>query len=60
MDWEILYYSKEGIGRAFFCTMVEHKIIVLHACIKKSQKTPERELEGARQRLVEVQRQGRR
>lgn len=50
--------GKEGIGRAFFCTVVERKIVILHAYIKKSQKTPERELAVARKRLADVQRQG--
>ena len=50
--------GKEGIGRAFFCTLVERKILILHAYIKKSQKTPARELEVARKRLAEVQRRG--
>jgi phage-related protein len=54
---EIRARGKEGIGRAFFCTVVEHKIVILHACIKKSQKTPEKELEVARKRLADVRRQ---
>jgi len=56
--FEIRARGKEGIGRAFFCTVVEHKIVVLHAYIKKSQKTPERDLQVARKRLTDVQRQG--
>lgn len=54
--FEIRARGKEGIGRAFFCTVVEHKIIILHAYIKKSQKTPLKELEIARERLAQVQR----
>jgi len=56
--FEIRARGKEGIGRAFFCTLVERKILVLHAYIKKSQKIPVRELEVARKRLAEVQRRG--
>jgi phage-related protein len=56
--FEIRARGKEGIGRAFFCTLVECKILVLHAYIKKSQKIPVRELEVARKRLAEVQRRG--
>ena len=48
--------GKEGIGRAFFCTVLERKIVVLHAYVKKSQKAPQRELEVARRRLDDVQR----
>ncbi len=58
--FEIRAKGKEGIGRAFFCTLMEHKIIILHAYIKKSEKTPQRELEVARRRLAELQRQSRR
>ena len=41
--FEIRARGKEGIGRAFFCTIVDQRIIILHAFIKKSQKTPKRE-----------------
>lgn len=55
--FEIRARGKEGIGRAFFCTVVERKIVILHAYLKKSQKAPARELEVARKRLADVQRQ---
>ncbi len=55
--FEIRARGKEGIGRAFFCTVVKRKIVILHAYIKKSQRTPARELEVARRRLADVQRQ---
>ncbi len=53
--FEIRAKGKEGIGRAFFCTLVEQKIIILHAYIKKSQKTPQKELAIARRRLADAQ-----
>lgn len=52
--FELRLKSKEGIGRAFFCSIVNHRIVILHAYIKKSQKIPEKELKIARKRLVEV------
>jgi phage-related protein len=52
--FEVRAKGKEGIGRAFFCTSVGHTIVILHAFIKKSQKTPRRDLELARRRLREV------
>jgi phage-related protein len=52
--FEIRAKGKEGIGRAFFCTMVDRRIVILHAFIKKSQKTPMKELEMARHRMVDV------
>jgi phage-related protein len=52
--FEIRVKGKEGIGRAFFCTIVDRRIVILHAFIKKSQKTPKKELEIARRRLRDV------
>ena len=52
--FEIRARGKEGIGRAFFCTVVDQKIIILHAFIKKSQKTPSKELKIARRRMTNV------
>ncbi len=52
--FELRIKAKEGIGRVFFCTKIGKKIIILHSFIKKSQKTPEKELKIARKRLLEV------
>ena len=52
--FEIRAKGKEGLGRAFFCTVVGKNVIILHAFIKKSRKTPKKELKIARQRLQEV------
>ena len=53
--FELRCKGQEGIGRAFYCTMVNREIVVLHGFIKKTQETPERELTIARKRLKEVQ-----
>ena len=53
--FEIRAIGKEGIGRALFCMIKGRKIIVLHAFIKKTEKTPIHELEIARKRLSEIQ-----
>lgn len=52
--FEIRAKGKEGIGRAFFCTIVDQRIVILHAFVKKSQKTPQKELEIARRRMADV------
>ena len=52
--FELRLKAKEGIGRVFFCTAESGQIIFLHGFIKKSRKTPARDLERARQRLKEV------
>ncbi len=52
--FEIRAKGKEGIGRSFYCTVKGKEIIILHSFIKKSQKTPKRELSTARKRLNKV------
>ena len=54
--FEIRARGGEGIGRAFFCTLVSRRIVILHGFIKKTQLTPSRELKVARKRQKEVQR----
>lgn len=52
--FELRLKGAEGIARVFFCMMVRQEIIMLHSFIKKSQKTPEKELKLARQRMKEL------
>ena len=52
--FEIRAKGKEGIGRSFFCMVKGKEVIILHSFIKKSQKTPAKELNLARKRLKEV------
>ncbi len=52
--FELRVKGNEGIARVFFCTKVGRKIIMLHSFIKKSQKTPKKEIEIARKRRKEV------
>lgn len=54
--FEIRVRGTEGIGRAFFCTLLGRRIIVLHGFIKKTQKTPLDDLRIARKRLKELHR----
>ncbi len=51
--FELRLKSREGIGRVFYCTLVGRKIIILHQFVKKTDKTPPKELEIARKRLKE-------
>ncbi|MCA9508962.1 MAG: type II toxin-antitoxin system RelE/ParE family toxin [Myxococcales bacterium] len=46
--------GKEGIARAFFCTVVKQKIIILSVVIKKADKVKKSELETAKRRMREV------
>lgn len=52
--FELRLKSAEGIARVFYCTMVGRKIVMLHQFIKKTDKTPTRELETARRRMKEI------
>lgn len=52
--FELRLKGAEGIGRVFFCALVGRRIVMLHAFIKKTQKTPPKELELARKRLKEL------
>jgi len=53
--FELRVKSKEGIARVFFCTKIGKKIVMLHSFIKKSQKTPKKEIHIAKSRMKEVQ-----
>jgi phage-related protein len=53
--FELRPRGRSGIGRAFYCFLLGRLIVVLHAFIKKTQQTPERELKLARKRLKELQ-----
>jgi phage-related protein len=52
--FEIRAKGQEGIGRAFFCTLIGRRIIILHGFIKKTDKTPRHELDIALQRMKEM------
>jgi phage-related protein len=52
--FELRLKGAEGIARVFFCTLVEKEIAMLHSYIKKSQKTPDKELKIAKLRMKEI------
>ena len=54
--FEIRARGAEGVGRAFFCCMKDRKVVVLHSFIKKTQTTPQKELQIANKRMKEVYR----
>lgn len=51
--FELRLKSQEGIVRVFYCTLVKHKIVMLHQFVKKTDKTPPKELAIAIKRLKE-------
>ena len=52
--FELRPRGPEGIGRALYCYVTGQRIIVLHAFVKKTRATPERDLSIARKRKKEV------
>jgi|ERR1017187_9281324 phage-related protein len=52
--FELRPRGRSGIGRALYCFLVGKRVIVLHAFIKKTQQTPDRESKLARKRMKEV------
>lgn len=49
--FELRPRGRSGAGRAFYCFLVGHRVVIIHAFIKKSQQTPEKELRLARKRM---------
>jgi phage-related protein len=52
--FELRLKAAGGIARVFYCTVVDRRIVFLHQFVKKSNKTPPRELQIARARMREV------
>ena len=52
--FELRLKAAEGIARVFYCTVFERQIVVLHQFVKKSEKTPKRELQIAWNRMKEI------
>ena len=53
--WELRSSLPSGIARVFF-SIWQDRIIALHGFVKKSQKTPDNELDTAKRRLANFQR----
>lgn len=46
--------GRDGISRAIYVTATGRRVVILRVFIKKTQKTPPRELEVARRRAKEM------
>ena len=44
----------EGIARVLYCTLLGRRIVMLHGFVKKSMRTPPKELALAKLRMKEV------
>ena len=49
--FEMRLKGPDSLGRVFFCYLTGKRIVFLHSFIKKTQKTPRREVSLARQRM---------
>ncbi|AJI47152.1 MULTISPECIES: type II toxin-antitoxin system RelE/ParE family toxin [Francisella] len=52
--FELRAKAQEGIARSIYCYMKGKKVIILHVFIKKTQKTPKKDLDIAEQRMREL------
>ena len=53
--FELRLKAGEGIARVFYCTKVGRRIVMLHHFVKKTEKTPAKELLVARTRMKEIE-----
>lgn len=52
--WEMRPKAQDGIARAIYITVTGRRVVIVHAFVKKTQRTPKTALELARQRAKEV------
>jgi len=52
--WELRVTGRDGIARAIYVTATGKRLVIVRIFVKKTHKTPQRELELARQRAKEI------
>lgn len=52
--WEMRMRGRDGIARAVYVTAMGRRVVVVRVFVKKTQKTPRREIELALRRATEV------
>jgi len=52
--FELRPKGREGIARIFYCMQYDKRIVILHGFIKKTEDTPQKELNIALRRMYEV------
>jgi phage-related protein len=53
--WEMRLRGRDGIARSLYITASGCRVVILRTFVKKTQKTPRREIELARRRAQEVE-----
>jgi len=56
-SWEMRMKAKDGISRAIYVTAKGRRVVVVRVFVKKTRKTPRREIEVALKRAQEVNEQ---
>ena len=52
--WEMRMKGRDGMSRAIYVTAKGNRVVVVRAFVKKTQKTPRREIDIALPRVMEV------
>ena len=52
--WEMRLRGRDGIARSLYVTASGRRVVILRTFVKKTQKTPRREIELAQRRAKEV------
>jgi phage-related protein len=52
--WEVRLRGRDGIARALYVTVTGQRVVVVRVFVKKTQKTPRREIELALERAKEI------
>lgn len=52
--WELRVTGRDGIARAVYVVATGQRVVIVRVFIKKTQKTPQHELELARKRAKEI------
>lgn len=52
--WEIVAQDADHWARVFYCAWVGKRVVLLHGFVKKTNKTPRREIEVAKERLKKL------
>jgi phage-related protein len=52
--FELRIKAAEGIARVFYCTFANRRIVLLHQFVKKTDKTPAKELQIAQNRMKDL------
>lgn len=53
--WEMRVTGRDGIARAIYVTARGRRVVIVRAFVKKTRKTPRRELEVARRRAAGIE-----